>query len=121
MKYLKQLTIIFGICFIGEMIASLLPFAFPGSIMAMLILSVLLVTKMVKEKDIKETGDFFLEMIGLFIVPGCVALIEHVELIQRVAVPLFIINIIAFFITFITCIATIRFVMKWMLARQKEV
>ena len=55
MKVLKQLAIICGLCLLGEWIAGLLPFAFPGSVMAMLLTLVLLLLRWIKEKDIKET------------------------------------------------------------------
>ena len=37
MKILKQITIVFLLCWLGEVISALLPFAFPGSIVAMLL------------------------------------------------------------------------------------
>ncbi|NCC13145.1 MAG: CidA/LrgA family protein, partial [Spirochaetia bacterium] len=32
MKYLTQLALIFGICLVGDLVSSLLPFSFPGSV-----------------------------------------------------------------------------------------
>ena len=120
MKYLKQLAILFFICLVGEFFAGLLPFAFPGNIMAMIILSLLLITNLVKETDIKEVSDYLLEMLGLFIIPSSVLIIEHLELIQQVAVPLILISLILFTLTFLSCAFTIRFVMKIMIRIKKE-
>ena len=120
MKFLKQLTLIFFICLIGEWLVKFLPFAFPGSIMAMIILSLLLLTQVIKEKDIKEVSDYLLEMLGLFIVPSSVIVIEHLELIQQIAIPLLIISLILLILTFASCALTIRFVMKLMHSKNRR-
>jgi len=120
MKFLKQLTLIFFICLIGEWLAKFLPFAFPGSIMAMIILSLLLLTRVIKEKDIQEVSDYLLEMLGLFIVPSSVIVIEHLELIQQIAIPLLIISLILLVLTFASCALTIRFVTKLMHSKNRR-
>ena len=56
-KILKQLGIILAICLAAEFIVSLLPIAFPSSVMAILVLALLLFTKILKEEHIRETGD----------------------------------------------------------------
>ena len=59
-KILKQLGIILAICLAAEFIVSLLPIAFPSSVMAILVLAFLLFTKILKEEHIRESGDFLL-------------------------------------------------------------
>jgi len=112
MKYIKQFSIIVLICLIGELIVMFLPFAFPGNIMAMILLAVLLVSRVVKEEYIKETSDFLLEVIGLFIVPVSVGMMAHFEIIQSVWVQLLFISLITLILTFASCAFTIRLTMK---------
>ena len=44
MKILWQIGIIFGICWVSEIIASLLPVTFPASVISMVVLLILLLT-----------------------------------------------------------------------------
>ena len=112
MKYLKQFAIIVKICLMGELIVSFLPFAFPGNVMAMILLAGLLVCRVVKEEFIKETSDFLLEVIGLFIVPVSVGMIAHLELIRQVWLQLLLISFITLVLTFASCAFTIRLTIK---------
>ena len=120
MKYLRQFAIIILICLIGEMIVSFLPFGFPGNIMAMIILAGLLVSRIVKEENIKEVSDFLLEIIGLFIVPVSVGLIDYAELIRAVGFQLLLISLITLVLTFVSCAFTIRLTMKFINRKQKK-
>ena len=58
MKILKQLTLILAICLAAEALVAFLPFAFPSSVAAILILAILLGAKLLKEQQIQETADF---------------------------------------------------------------
>ena len=42
MKIIKQLTIISAVCLAGEAVSAVLPFAFPGSVISMIMLFLLL-------------------------------------------------------------------------------
>ena len=46
MKILIQLTILFAICLVGQLISGFLPFAVPGSVISMVILLLLLLAAM---------------------------------------------------------------------------
>lgn len=119
MKYTKQLIILLVICLIGEVLVRFLPFDFPGNIMAMILLLILLVTKVVKERQIKETSDFLLELIGLFILPVAVSMIAHFELISEIWWQLLLISLITLVLTFGASAYTIRITMKIMNRRQR--
>jgi len=119
MKYIKQFAIIVLICLIGELIVNFLPFAFPGNIMAMILLAGLLVSRVVKEEHIKETSEFLLEIIGLFIVPVSVGMIAHFDIIRSVGLQLLLISLITLVLTFASCAFTIRLTMK-ILNRKKK-
>ena len=119
MKYIKQFAVLVLICLVGELVVKFLPFAFPGNIMAMILLAVLLVSRVVKEDAIKETSDFLLEIIGLFIVPLSVGMIAHFELIRAVWLQLLLISLITLFLTFASCAFTIRLTMKAINRRKK--
>ena len=68
-KLLVQIGIVFGICLVGEGIAAVLPFAFPASVLSMLLLFVLLLCGVLKVEHIREKGDFLLKNMAFFFIP----------------------------------------------------
>ncbi|MFQ8899271.1 MAG: CidA/LrgA family protein [[Clostridium] scindens] len=77
-----SLGIILAICLAAEFIVSLLPIAFPSSVMAILILALLLFTKILKEEHIRETGDFLLSNMALVFVPISIGMVEDFGLLK---------------------------------------
>lgn len=84
MNILKQIAIVFVICFIGESISAFLPFAFPGSVIAMVLLFFCLLFKIVKEEKIRSISDFLLKNMTLLFIPATVSIIEYTELLKSV-------------------------------------
>jgi len=60
MKIIKQFGIIFSICWIGTVIEHVLPFPFPASVIAMVLLLLCLLTGILKVEHIREKSDFLL-------------------------------------------------------------
>ena len=81
-KLLVQIGIVFGICLVGEGIAAILPFAFPASVLSMLLLFVLLLCGVLKVEHIREKGDFLLKNMAFFFIPSGVALLEQVDFLK---------------------------------------
>lgn len=77
MKLVKQLFIILGISFAGELIKELVPLSVPAGIYGLLILLGLLCAKIVKVEDISMVSDWLIEAMPLFIVPAGVGLMEQ--------------------------------------------
>lgn len=100
MEILKQLAIILGVTLLGEAIAAVLPFAFPASVIAMVVLFVLLLTGVVKVKTIEQTGDFFLKNMSLFFLPAAVGILEHTALLSKTLVPFILVCVITLILTF---------------------
>ena len=119
MKYIKQFAVLVLISLMGELIVYFLPFAFPGNVMAMILLAGLLVSRVVKEESIKEASDFLLEIIGLFIVPISVGMIAHFELIRTLWIQLLLISLVTLVLTFASCAFTIRLTMKFINRKRK--
>lgn len=77
MKYVKQMAIIGGITFAGELLKFFLPFPVPASVYGTILLFVCLCTKVVKEEQIKETADFLLLIMPVMFTGPCVGIIEN--------------------------------------------
>lgn len=75
MKIFKQLFIILGINLAGELISRYLNLPLPGSITGMIILLILLLTGVLKERHIRDSADFMLQNMGFFFIPAGVSII----------------------------------------------
>ena len=88
MKIIKQIGIIFSICWISTVIEQFLPFAFPASVIAMLLLLVCLLTGVLKISHIREKSDFLLANMAFFFLPALVGVMEYRDALQQYLVPL---------------------------------
>ena len=121
MKIYKELAILFLIALIGEVISYALPFSFPGTIIALIILLLLLSLKVIKEDQIKQSGDFLLGNMAVFFVPATVGLIEHLEILKSTWWKILVVSFISFILVFITSGYTVLLVQKLQKRRQKNV
>ncbi len=109
MKILLQLAGIFALCIVGEGIAAVLPFAFPGSAIAMILLFLGFMVKAIKPSDIQEVGDFLLGNMAIFFVPAAVGLMECFGRIKSALIPIFVICVLSTILTFAATAYTVRF------------
>ena len=100
MSILKQIGVIFGLCWISEIIVSYLPFAFPSSVLALLLLFLLLLTGILKTEHIREKSDFLLTNMAFFFIPSGVRLINYFDVLKDNIIPVIIICIITTILTF---------------------
>ena len=112
MKILKQLTIISGICLAGEVISKLLPFAFPSSVLSMLIVLALLCFRVLKENHINEVGNFLLANMSFFFIPVASSIIKEYASVKSSILALIIIAFISTIITFFVTYYTVVFISK---------
>lgn len=87
MSIIGEIAIIFGICLLSEGAVALLPFAFPASVLSMLILLALLLTGVVKERHVGRVCGFFVGNMAFFFLPSCVSILEYWDLLSVVLVP----------------------------------
>lgn len=113
MTLIIQLATVFLICLVGNFISTILPFAFPGSIISMLVLFILLVTKALKQSSINKVGDYFLNNMAFFFIPAGVGIIEYMDLISSIwwkfAIIVIVSTIVTFFFSSLTVTAVINF------------
>ena len=91
MNIMGELALIFGICLVGEGVAALLPVTFPASVISMVLLMVLLLTGVVKDRHIQTASHFLVANMAFFFLPSFVGLLEHIELLKSQAVPILVI------------------------------
>ncbi|MBK5201850.1 MAG: CidA/LrgA family protein [Spirochaetaceae bacterium] len=110
MKIINQLAIILFICLLGDYIATLLPFVFPGSIISLILLFILLTTNILREKAISTVSDFLLINMALFFVPAGVGIIDHFNDISSIIGKFAIIITISTILTFFCASKSVTFV-----------
>ena len=74
---LFQLFVLFGTALLGQMISGLLPFPFPGTIIAALILFLLLEFKIVKLDQLKDVIRLSNKYLAIVFIPVGVAVMEY--------------------------------------------
>ena len=95
MKYLKEVTIIFGITMLGEFLNYLLPFPVPSGVYGLFILLLMLCTGALHTEDVAEVGDFFLDTMPIMFIPAGVGLLDSVQEAESILVPLTVITVIS--------------------------
>ncbi|MCI1930179.1 MAG: CidA/LrgA family protein [Clostridia bacterium] len=103
MKYIKQFMIIFGITFLGEVIYKLLDFPIPAGIYGLVILLLFLQTGILKFDEIKDVGEFLLDILAITFVPSTVGIVTASDDLKQFLIPillaLFVVTFIVFGIT----------------------
>jgi holin-like protein len=100
MKVLIQLAVIIGICLAGNAVSAVLPFAFPGSISAMVILLILLCTGLFKPEFFSDTGLWLQKNMAFFFLPANISVMEQFELISHYWLQILFICLITTILTF---------------------
>ena len=114
MKLLIQFGIIFGVCWVGEGLSQLLPL--PGSVISMILLFLLLLTKLVKPAHIAEKSDFLLKNMAFFFIPAGVAVMESAGLLWENLLPFLAVCLITLVVTFAATALAVRFAI-WLQGR----
>lgn len=90
----SSFLIIYACLLIGKYLAGFLPFVFPGSIIGLLILFVLLEIKAVKINWVMPSGSLFLKYMALLFMPAAVGVISHLNEVYS-SIVLIIFNIVS--------------------------
>ena len=111
MNIMGELALIFGICLVGEGVAALLPVAFPASVISMVLLMVLLLTGVVKDRHIQTASHFLVANMAFFFLPSFVGLLEHIELLKSQLVPLLLLIVLTTPVVYLITGWTVRLLM----------
>lgn len=87
MKYLRQLLIILGITFVGEVLNYYLPLPIPASIYGLALMLILLCTGILKVSSVKETSQFLLDVMPLMFIPAAAGVVREWGIIKPILIP----------------------------------
>ena len=114
MKIFKQLIIIMTFTLLGVLISYLLSLGhinFPGSLIGMILLFIFLLIGLVKIDSINEVSKFFIDNMGIFFVPGAVAILNKLEVINTIWWKLLIIILASFVLSFLSTYYSVKLVL----------
>ena len=111
MKYMFQISIIFGISFVGELLNRLLPLPVPASVYGLIIMFLLLCTKVIKLEQVETVSGYLMEIMPLFFIEPTVGIMKSYGLVKGHVLPLF----IACFLSFGAVMATTGLVSQAMM------
>ena len=100
MKMILQIGVVLGICLLGEGISLLLPIPFPGSVIAIVLLFLLLLSRVLRPDHIRQKSDFLLQNMAFFFIPAGVVIMEYAEELLPFLLPLLLICLITTILTF---------------------
>ena len=108
MAILTQIGVVLGVCLVGELVAQVLPFPFPSSVIAMVLLFVLLCAKVIKPHHIRQKGDFLLKNMAFFFIPAGVGILENFDQLKANLLLFLAVCVLTTFITFFVSAMTVR-------------
>ncbi len=112
MTYIFQFCIILIVCFIGEVLNSIIPLPIPASIYGLVIMLLCLNFKIIKLEKIEKTADFLLQIMPLMFIPAAVSLITVWSEVKAILIPIVVIVIASTIIVMVATGKTAEFVIK---------
>ena len=88
MKIMLQKGLLFGICMVGESISVFLLIPFPGAVISMIILFLLLFFRVIQVDHIRQKADFLLKNMAFFLIPAGVGILSVIDTLRNNILPL---------------------------------
>lgn len=120
MKVLKQIGFLFTLCLAAMAVERLLPFAFPASVIALLMLLALLLTRMVRVEQVREKSDFLLGNLPFFFIPSCVGITGYADALLPQLGAFLAVCLISTVVVFAVTAWTVQLTMRLMDGREKK-
>ncbi|MBV7274811.1 CidA/LrgA family protein [Clostridiaceae bacterium UIB06] len=83
MKVIRELSVVFIFCFLGEMIKNILGLTIPGNVIGMILLLISLCLGIVKVEFIEDISKFLLDHLSFFFVPAGVGLVTSIGIVKN--------------------------------------
>ena len=117
MRFIKQILIIFGVTFLGELLHDWIPLPVPASIYGLVLMFLCLQLRVFRLEDVRDTALFLIEIMPLMFIPAATGLMTSWGIIRA---KLFAYLVIAVITTVLVMVVSGR-VTQFFLRRGKEV
>lgn len=112
MNIVSQAALIFGVCLAGEGIAAILSVKFPASVIAMILLAILLMTRVVKPRHIEGLSNVMLANMAFVFVPVCTSVMDKFVYIKPYLLPFLLICVVTTPVVFLITAWTVQLVLR---------
>ena len=112
MNLIFELGILFLICMPGEGIATLLPIMIPASVISLILLLILLLSGVLKERQIRQSAAFLTENMGILFIPAAVGTLEYLDVLKAQAIPFLLITVVSTPIVYFITAWSVQLLMK---------
>lgn len=112
MNLIFELGILFLICMAGEGIAVLLPITIPASVISLILLLILLLSGVLKERQIRQSAAFLTENMGILFIPAAVGTLEYLDVLKAQAIPFLLITVVSTPIVYFITAWSVQLLMK---------
>ena len=112
MNLIFELGILFLICMAGEGIAALLPIMIPASVISLILLLILLLSGVLKERQIRQSAAFLTENMGILFIPAAVGTLEYLDVLKAQAIPFLLITVVSTPIVYFITAWSVQLLMK---------
>ena len=119
MKIIIQIAIIFSICWVSQIVEALLPIAFPASVIGLVLLLILLLTRVLRVDHIREKSDFLLSNMAFFFIPAGVSIISYFDILASSLLPFLVVCVVSTVLTFAVTAYAVRLTRALMDRRKK--
>ncbi|MCF2643033.1 MAG: CidA/LrgA family protein [Lachnospiraceae bacterium] len=109
MRFMKQFGVILAITFLGEILRYVIPLPIPASIYGLVLMLLALKSGVVKLDQVKETGDFLIEIMPMMFIPAAVGLLVSWDSLKEIWLPVVVITLL----TTIIVMAVSGLVTQW--------
>lgn len=109
MERLRQLGIILGVLLIAETIEKIFKLALPGTILGMIILTILLLTRVIKLESVEKGAETLIGLLAFLFIPILVEARDSIKLLKGSMIPILIIVVVATFVVLIVTALTVQF------------
>lgn len=120
MKIIKQVGILFGICWISLAVEAVLPIPLPASVTGLVLLLLCLASGLIKIHHIQEKADFLLGNMAFFFVPAGVSIIRYFDVLRSAAIPIGVICLVTTVLTFGATAWSVQLTVRLMKKRERK-
>lgn len=109
MKLMKEIVIVFGFYYLGEILKAFTGLPLPGNLIGMLLLFASLCFNLVKLEQIETLSDYLLQNLSFFFIPAGVGILTSYQYVSDVAIEFLLICVISTFIVMVISGVVIQF------------
>lgn len=95
MKFIRQLSVIFSISLIAELMEYLIPLPVAASVYGLVLMLTGLITGIVRLEQVEDAADFLVEIMPVLFIPPTVSIMTSFEVLSQLLIPITVISVVS--------------------------